>query len=245
MDKIEVLQRCTIEGNILRLPSIHLEPKLYNEVKRALNKIGGDWKGGKVAAFVFNEDPTLLWKQICKGEQRNIKKEYQFFPTPPALAKRMVELAEIEQYDLVCEPSAGQGAIIKAIHQQIDITVHYCELMALNRSFLQKIPNTIHLKDNFLLMNTPNLFHKFIANPPFTRNEDIQHIMHMYYCTAPGGRIVALSSKHWEYSSNKKETAFRAFLKEHNVKPIPIEADTFKESGTNIATYLLVINKPA
>src|SRR5262249_733704 len=39
----------------------------------------------------------------------------QLFPTPPALAARMVELAEIEPEHRVLEPSAGTGNILRAI----------------------------------------------------------------------------------------------------------------------------------
>jgi hypothetical protein len=244
MDKLQILQRCTIEGNIIKLPAIQLDRKSYQEVAKSLELIGGKWKGGKIAGFVFNENPTTLLKQIQNGDKKNIKNEYQFFATPPKLAAKMVAMAEIDQYDLVCEPSAGQGAIINAVHTATNNLVHYCELMELNRTFLSKIPNTTFLQDNFLLMNTPNLFHKIIANPPFSGNQDIQHIMHMWECIAPGGRIVTISSKHWEYSDNKKETAFRKFLTANNAFIEPLPKDTFKDSGTSIATNLIALNKP-
>lgn len=245
MDKLQVLNQCTIEGNIIRLPNAQLDRKLYEEVSKAINLIGGKWKGGKTAGFVFNEPPMDLLKQIQNGEKKNIKKEYQFFATPTHLAAKMARLAEIDQYDCVCEPSAGQGAIIKQIHKLHPHTlVHYCELLELNRTFLTKTPNTTYLKDNFLLMNTPNLFHKIIANPPFSSNQDIQHIMHMWECLAPGGRIVTISSKHWEYSRNKKETNFKDFLSEHSAYIESLPEDTFKESGTSISTNLIIINKP-
>ncbi len=45
MSKEEVLQQCTIEGNIVKLPSITLDRKNYLEVKKSLELIGGKWKG--------------------------------------------------------------------------------------------------------------------------------------------------------------------------------------------------------
>lgn len=244
MDKLQVLSECSIEDNIVKLPAIQLERKLYEEVAKAINLIGGKWKGGKISGFVFNEDPTDLLKQIQSGVKKDIKKEYQFFATPARLAAKMVRLAEIDQYDCICEPSAGQGAIIKEIHNAHPNTlVHYCELMELNRNFLIKLSNTTYLKDNFLLMNTPTLFHKIIANPPFSQNQDIQHIMHMWKCLAPGGRIVTISSKHWEYSNNKKEQAFKAFLEDNNAIIQSLPPETFKDSGTNVSANLLIIDK--
>lgn len=246
--KQDILQACTIDGNIVRLPAGQLERKLYDEVAKALQLIGGKWKGNKVMGFVFPNDPTDLLAQIANGEKRNLKKEFQFFATPERLADELVRLAGIEEYDMVLEPSAGQGAIIKAIHRVTNTNVHYCELMDINRIFLAKLPNTTYLADNFLKLPTKAIlrqfFHKIIANPPFSKNQDIDHVNAMFACLAPGGRIVAIVSTHWRYSSNKKETAFKQWLDEMNADIIPVEAGTFKESGTTIPTVILVIDKP-
>lgn len=244
MTKESILRQCTIEGNIIKLPNIQLERSLYQDIAKSINLIGGKWKGGKISGFVFDSDPTALLNQIANGEKRNIKKEFQYFATPQHLAKRMVDIAAIEEYELILEPSAGQGAIINAIHQKHNILVHYCELMDINKSFLSKIPNTTFLKENFLLLNTPNLFHKIIANPPFSNNQDIKHIIHMWKTLAIGGTIVTISSRHWEFSNNKEETEFRKFIYDNNAYVEVLPANTFKESGTSIETNLIIINKP-
>ena len=54
MDAQKVLQECTVEGNVVKLPEGQLERKLYQEVAKALDLIGGKWKGGKVFGFVFH-----------------------------------------------------------------------------------------------------------------------------------------------------------------------------------------------
>lgn len=244
MTKESILKQCTIDGNVVKLPSIQLERSLYQDVAKSINLIGGKWKGGKVSGFVFDTDPTDLLNQITNGGERNLKKEFQFFATPAPLAKRMVEIAAIEEYDLILEPSAGQGAIINAIQGKHNSLVHYCELMNINQSFLSKIPNTTFLKDNFLLLNTPDLFHKIIANPPFSNNQDIKHILHMWQTLAPGGTLVTISSRHWEFSNNKQEVNFQTFLTTHNAKIELLPPNIFKESGTSIETNLIIINKP-
>lgn len=80
MTKEEVLQQCTIEGLIVKLPPTQLERKLYTDVAKSLELIGGKWKGGKVAGFVFAVDPTDLLEQITNGEKRNLKKNINFLP---------------------------------------------------------------------------------------------------------------------------------------------------------------------
>ncbi len=247
MNKTEILQKCTVDGNIVRLPEGQLDRKLYQEVAKALNLIGGNWKGGKTMGFVFPNDPTELLEQIANGESRNLKKEFQFFATPDELADRMVEIAEISRDHWILEPSAGQGSIINAINRKYpDQNVDYFELMDVNRTFLDKIPTAQHLGDDFLLVdwkNSPPLFDRIIANPPFSKNQDIDHIRKMYECLNDGGRIVTLASTHWQLSNNKKETEFRNWLNEIGAEIQEIPKGTFKESGTMISSVLIVIDK--
>lgn len=247
LTKEEVLQNCTIEGTTVKLPLSQLDRKLYQDVAKSLELIGGKWKGGKVAGFIFPHNPTDLLSQIANGEKRNLKKEYQFFATPPDLAQYLVELAEVEATDRVLEPSAGQGAIIKAIiGQHPEMMVDCFEIMPINITFLEKLDNAILIGEDFLEFDeskVPILFDKIIANPPFSKNQDIDHIIKMYDVLKPGGRLVSVASKHWQLSSNKKETAFREWVEQIG-EVHSIERGRFKESGTMIETCIIVINKP-
>lgn len=119
MTVTEVLQNCRVEGNVVKLPEGQLDRKLYLEVSNKLQLIGGKWKGGKTAGFVFEQDPAELLAEISEGADRNLKKEYQFFETPAELADRLVELAEMENYHRVLEPSAGRGAIVNTIPSEV------------------------------------------------------------------------------------------------------------------------------
>lgn len=103
----EVLQQCTVEGTVVKLPATQLEREVYMDVAKSLNLIGGKWKGGKIAGFVFPSDPTELLEQIANGQKRNLKKEFQFFGTPEKLADDLVIEAQIEPFHSILEPSAG------------------------------------------------------------------------------------------------------------------------------------------
>lgn len=243
--KTEVLQACTIEGNIVKLPPFQLERKLYQDVAKSLELIGGKWKGHKIMGFVFSEDPTDLLSQIAKGTKRDLKKEFQFFATCDSLADRVVSMADIKEKDDVCEPSAGQGAIVNAIQRATwrHRTVLGFELMEINRTFLDRIGGFVLLGNDFLRECKNVYFDKIIANPPFAQNQDIDHIIKMYKCLKPGGRIVTIASKHWQFGSNKKETQFREWLEEIDAEVHEVAAGEFKESGTNIATCIIVIDK--
>lgn len=246
----EVLKACTVEGMVIKLPPFQLDRAVYLNVKKSMQLIGGIWKGGNVNGFQFNHDPAGLLLQLINNSGRGSGKlhiDFQYFPTPDQLADQLVELAGIEEYDLILEPSAGQGAIINAIHRSHNVDVHYCELMDINRTFLQKIPRTIPLTPDFLTFAKTKafhgVFHRIIANPPFSKNQDIVHILAMWNLLAEGGRIVTICSKHWEFASGKKEQEFRHWLKTVTCDIIPVPAGAFKLSGTEIATNILVINK--
>lgn len=245
-----VLQQCTVHGNVVKLPDGQLDRKLYAEVKKALELIGGKWKGGKTYGFVFQKDPTELLEQIANGEKRNLKKEYQFFATPADLATQMVEMAELGEtdgqgYGDILEPSAGQGAIVKAIHEATEgaATVFCYELMDTNRSILEKMPSVKLIGDDFMKAASVAQYDRIIANPPFTKNQDIDHIRLMYNLLKPSGVMVSLASPSWTLGSQKKQVEFRQWLVEVDAHIEEIPAETFKESGTNIRTVLIKIKK--
>jgi hypothetical protein len=247
MTKEEVLQQCIIEGNIVKLPGVQLDRKLYMEVAKALELIGGKWKGGKIAGFVFPQDPKELLEQIANGEKRNLKKEYQFFATPKELVDELVFQAQIEPFHRILEPSAGQGAIINGCSElfpgikQIDC----CELMDVNRIFLNKIDAALIIADDFLTLPEAfnNKYDRIIANPPFSKNQDIDHIYKMFDCLKESGRIVTVASSHWVNSTNKKEMEFKQWLKLKNADYYEIEPGRFKESGTMVGAIVIILNK--
>ena len=242
MNTNEVLCNCTVDGLVVKLPDIKLDRKEYLEVAKKLELIGGKWKGGKVMGFVFQQDPSDLLEKVCNGENINLKKEFQFFATPSITADFVVELACGGNDDTWLEPNGGQGAIIKAIHKHYNVIVDTYELMDLNRSILEKLGNVNVLGDDFLKASDKK-YDRIVANPPFTKNQDIDHITKMYSLLADDGILVTIASKHWLHSSNKKEIAFREWLYNIEAEIIDLEAGTFKESGTNITACIIKILK--
>lgn len=251
MTQTDVLNQCRVEGNVVKLPDGQLERKLYLEIAKALELIGGKWKGGKVSGFVFPQDPTELLKHIAGGEKINLKKEFQFFETPEPLARKMIILSYLEKcnsYSRIIEPSAGRGAIVREIfkEQRFITQVDCCEIMPLNRTFLEKIDGVSIIADDFLTLpeSYNNYYDRVIANPPFTKNQDIDHIYKMYDVCKKGGIIVTMASKHWTFATGKKEEKFRKWIYNTVLARIQsIDTGTFSESGTEIETVLIVIEK--
>ena len=248
MTEQTVLQNCRVENNIVRLPEGQLDRKVYLQVSKALNLIGGKWKGHKIQGFVFQNgtNPTELLKSIAGGEKRNLKKEYQFFETSPEYATRLVHLATLKPTDEVCEPSAGQGAIVRAINEVSGLTPVCYELMETNRLILENRQADSGLLCKIIgndFMENELKFDKIIANPPFRNNQDIAHVMKMYNSLRKNGRVVSIMSEHWTFASEKVCQEFRQFIEYSNARVIEIPAGAFKESGTNVGGRIVVIDR--
>lgn len=245
MTKQEVLQQCTVDGNVVKLPNIQLDRKIYQDVAKALELIGGKWKGGKVFGFVFNSDPTELLEQIAGGENRNLKKEFQFFATPDKLADELVYHAKLNNKDTILEPSAGQGAIIRAINMVVPDVVPDCyELMPENVLMLKKSGLSFNLIGDDFLRHQGKFYSKIIANPPFTKNQDIDHVKFMYSYLSRGGTLASIMSESWLTGTQKKQEEFRDWLQLVNADVINIPKGSFKESGTMVGGTIVVIKKP-
>lgn len=244
MTKLDVLQNLSIEGLVVKLPPVQLDRKIYLEVAKALELIGGKWKGGKVAGFVFEEDPSPYLDQLAEGGNLNLQKEFQFFATPAPIAAMLCDYAQLQQGYKVLEPSAGSGAIIAQINLA-GITPDCFELMPLN---LKKLENSglnyNLLGEDFLAHKPAEEYDAIIANPPFSQNQDITHVEHMFKCLKPGGRLVSITGKTWTFGSQRKHIAFREWIKELGGETETLPAGTFKSSGTMVETIIIILDKP-
>lgn len=255
---IDILNNCTVEDKVVKLPAGQLDRKVYMEVKKALEGIGGKWKGGKIAGFVFPNDPTDRLNQIRGGEKVNLKKDFQFFATPDSLADRLVEMAELDSLNPgegILEPSAGTGSIIMAICSKYGrrFEIGACELMPENFNLLKTkfgrvLPSLDLITSDFFDINNylnPGVWHRIIANPPFTKNQDIDHVLHMWKQLAPGGILISIMSRHWLTSNNKKEWNFHQWVQDNDGEITLLDQGEFKESGTMVSSLILKLRKEA
>ena len=96
--------------------------------------------------------------------------------------------------------------------------------------------------DNFLKHNGKT-YSKIIANPPFTKNQDIDHLKEMYNCLSRGGRLICITSESWVNGHQKKQIEFKNWLYKIEAEVIDIEKETFKDSGTSVGGKIIIINK--
>lgn len=249
MTSQEIINQCTVEGLTVKLPDIKLDRSVYMQVSNILNKIGGTWKGGKIQGFVFEQDPSIMLSDIQSGIKRDIKSEYQFYSTDSKLADEMVELlGSIKPNQKILEPSAGDGALVQAITRiTYGVTIDCFEIMELNRKKLRAFERVNLIGENFLdAEDKPELQNSYdfiIANPPFSNNQDIDHIKLMYKLLKPKGKMVSIASKHWLISKNKKEVDFKNWLEDVGAIFKEIPSGAFRKSGTMVATTMIIIDK--
>jgi phospholipid N-methyltransferase len=239
-DVLTVLNQCEATGCTLFLPQEQLDRTLYMAVNKVLQCMGGKWTRN-VGGFAFKtEAAALLDSAILTGEVTDTKKVYQFYPTPAELADYLVELASIKPGQRICEPSAGEGAIADVLvecHGE-DINLHLVELNAEMASSLKGRFQNVVCGD-FLQQNEK--YDCFVANPPFTRQQDIDHINHMLDCTKPGGTVVSVASASVLYGETKKAVAFRDRISTLGGYIEPLPERTFKVSGTMVATCVVIV----
>ena len=171
-----------------------------------------------------------------------LKRKLQFFETPPVVAKLLIKHAKILPGQRVLEPSAGMGALAAFIptHAKLEVA----EISPMNRAVLKEEGFKIIAFDFFKIPNKP-IYDRIVANPPFSKHQDQEHIYKMYNLLKPNGRLVSLSGPGWTFRSLKRDVAFRKWLRDKGAKLVYVPRNLFKESGTSIDSILIIIDKNA
>jgi hypothetical protein len=176
-----------------------------------------------------------------------------YFPTQAPVIEIMLRRARIENGMKVLEPEAGSGYIADAIRTAYPgAWIHTIEINPRLRDLLVLKGYQV-LGDDFLSDEWPErfswidqsrgLFDRIVMNPPFERQQDLEHIRHAYKFLAPRGVLVSVLSPSFEFRSDRKSTEFRAWLDEVNATWENLPDGAFKASGTGVSTRLLLIER--
>jgi len=161
---LAILSRVTIDDRWITLTCGQLERKQYLAVNEILEHLGGEWSR-KLKAHVFDGDPTDALEQVLLTGEITSPKDYGYFPIPPAIARKLIEMAEIEPGMFVLEPSAGQGGIADYIPTNCQIDC--IELLPPNVDVLYQKGYRNVTQEDFLTVETKPLYDRVIMNPPF------------------------------------------------------------------------------
>lgn len=246
---LDILSECRVENGILYLPARQLDRQTYQAVNKALECMGGKWNRKEHGHVFSHGDPAeMLESLILTGEARDTKKDFQFFPTPRPVAEQMCKLADLDGESTVLEPSCGRGDLADVIYEHGVKQLVGLELNPEMGRYLEGKPYRTILGINFLDYALEhyqaNHWNRIIMNPPFSKQQDIDHIVPAYCVLKPGGILVSVVSESAFFRSNEKSERFREFLEATGALNICLKEDAFKESGTTVRTRLIRIEKP-
>lgn len=239
-EQIKILTEWKLDGSRFYL-QWQLDRKQYVSINEVLETIGLKWNR-KEKAHVADCSPDELVDAIADmvetGEAETLKdiiKKFQFYETPREVAEYLVTLADIKSDDYVCEPSSWHWAIADCMKYMWD-QLHVYEIDPVKCKVLEDKWFKVHNVD-WLECNNIS-FDKIVANPPFSKSQDVKHILHMAKNLTKGGRLVSIASS----SIQTRQWKLYDELRDLDPKFIDLPEWSFRESGTMVNTVIVLID---
>jgi len=159
---------------------------LRKAVDEVMQAIGGTLDG---CTYNFDYDAREVIREITMSGIIPDQKSHQYYPTPEPIAKRAIELADIQDGNWCLEPSAGQGGL--AEHMPIEYT-SCIEINEMNCKILEAKGFGV-IRQDFLGWGGIGVkYDRIIMNPPFSDGRAQAHIEHAAEMLKDGGRLVAI-----------------------------------------------------
>jgi predicted RNA methylase len=246
-----VLERSTVDGNVVRLPEGQLARPLYEAVDKVLKALGGKWNRGKGGHVFERGIEGQLADALASGRAVDQTRTQEQFFTPPAVAAVVWGRADLRDDSHVLEPSAGRGALLAA-PLALGCLVTAVERDPLLVPALRGLLGSAHgcgVWEADFTTWTPTArapIDRVVMNPPFSRCQDIAHVTRAFDLLAPGGRLVAVMSPHRVRSQDRPSNDFRVMLSRlgddaYDWEDLP--ASSFRSSGTDVSTGIITIDK--
>ncbi len=177
-----------------------------------------------------------------------------FFETPHPVALFMARIAGIKPTDVVLEPSAGHGMLLKylpanggvyAVEQNHERSAKTAAMMKASE----------HAQGTMRQGDWPDVadslagkYDVVLMNPPFERIagkgwQDMAHVRLAYEGLKDNGRLVSILSTGFTFRDDNQSREFRDWLSAVGATVIKLPEDAFKQSGTGVRTAMVVIDK--
>lgn len=140
--------------------------------------------------YRFDYDPSQALAHIVASGCIPDQQSHQFYPTPEALARRVVDMAmEGDTPDMQwLEPSAGLGGLADLMPRGrtgcIEISALHCQILEAKGHMVQRA--------DFMAVPQEPLFDRIVMNPPFSEGRAKAHTAHAFGMLKPGGVLVAV-----------------------------------------------------
>lgn len=214
-------------------------------LKQVVEALGGRWlpKSKKTrGGWAFPEDVDAM-DVITAARERGVvldPKLLGFYATSDELADALVAPLCIQPGERVLEPSAGDGALVRAVLRACPQALVSCvELLPENRAKLAAHGFSLIGEDILALRPEDHEpFDVVVANPPFGQGRpEIHHSLHMLRFLRPGGRMALILPDGIRFREDEATTALRAEFARHGVRYSDTEAGLFRAAGTMTRTF--------
>lgn len=225
----DALTAATLTDTSIALPPTQLERDVYKEVEKVLKRLAGGGRYRRIGgcgAYTYQRDPRADLAAILDGGATE-EQVSQFFRTPADLADDMASrldgiCRDAASFD-VLEPSAGDGALVKAVHRRHGVRA-YIEAVEPNAQ------RAIHIAGSGARVVYPCTFEDFhqhiacqggsraqfdavVMNPPFKIDGDslawVEHVTMAWDLLRPGGRLLAIVPISLTFRDDKRVQALR------------------------------------
>lgn len=173
-----------------------LDPDNFDTIA-AINKIvesigGMIYPTTKIVGYVFPYDAIDVLKTIALEGRLPEKQSYQYFPTPPVIAREAISLANVGANDQSrwAEFSAGTGSLADLMPKDRTLCVEISPIYA----SLLKTKGFNVLNSDFLKLDSNELgqFDRVVINPPFSGKQWLSHVNKSIKLLAKSGILVAV-----------------------------------------------------
>lgn len=218
-----------------------------DDLVRRVNKLLGDYYGDVLpdAWETAHQDPA----RADRSRSTAVSADLQFYPTPGAVATTIADGCRGRR---VLEPSAGEGAMAAAAlaagADRVDcVEVDPGRVSALSCRFGRDARVSVR-RANFLETTPDPVYDPVVMNPPFFGTHYMQHVRHAFDSLAPGGQLRAVLPATVEFGDSQAHRDFRAwaerYISRREFYVCDLPDSSFRDSGTNVSTCILTLNKP-
>jgi predicted RNA methylase len=238
-DVLAVLSAAQTDGHALTLTGT-LDRGLYERTNKVLEAAGGKWNR-KAKAHLFEMPAEDAIEQIILTGEITIPQDFGFFPTPPAVVERLIELADVQSHHRLLEPSAGRGNIACAFRDAAEVDC--IELLDENVAALQKVAGDQWsiTQTDFLAVEPVQRYDRIVMNPPFAKQDDIKHVTHAHKFLKPDGLLVSVMSAGVMFRDDRRTNEFKELIDRCGGSIEELPEGAFKSSGTLVRTVIVTL----
>lgn len=218
--------------------NIHLYPQRKDLVRRANRLIAEHFDEA------IGEGPDAAGARRYHRAKPHHSQVEDFYPSPPEVVARMLQLAQLQRGQDVLEPSAGDGAIAMAI---VDLgIIPDCVEIDPDRSetLRDMLPPGAVVNMDFLKMHAEPEYDRIIMNPPWGSLSGVAHVFHAVKFLKPGGRLVGVLGAGTEYRVDGPTRELRDLIAAWGGTVEKLPHGSFKASGTMVNAVMFSMTKP-